>query len=148
MVVEHYLGVVRGEDLSASHVLVLLYVRVHVYHLPISFVSEQQACLATARVHLEVGAVVGGTDSGLPVVVAQICGFGDEFGLALEYGPKILCFQTVSIVDVPRYLLLFAGDLDPQEDDGEPPPVQHFFLPLGQEVEEGVGKSFGSGGCK
>lgn len=92
MIIEHYLGVVRGEYLSTSHVLILLYVWVHVYHLPVSFVSEQQPCLATARVHLEVGTVVGGTDSGLPVVVAQVCGFGDEFGLALEYRSKILCF--------------------------------------------------------
>ena len=54
----------------------------------------------------------------------------------------------MSIVNVPRYLLLFAGNLDPQEDDGEPPPIQHFFLSLGQEVKEGVGKSFGGGGGK
>ena len=70
VVVEHYLGVVRGEYLSPSHILVLLYVWVDVYHLSISFVSEQQTCLATARVHLEVRAVVGGTDSRFPVVVA------------------------------------------------------------------------------
>ena len=54
----------------------------------------------------------------------------------------------MSIVDVSRYLLLFAGNFHPQEDDGEPPPIQHFFLSLGQKVEEGIGKSFGGGGGK
>ena len=143
VVVEHDLGVVWRKDLLPRHVLVQLYVRVHVYHLPIPLVAEEQPRLPAPRVHLEVGTVVGGADSGLPVVVAEVGGLGQQLHLALEDGLEVLGLEAVGVVDVAGNLLLLARHLHPQEDDREPPPVEDFLLALCEEVEEGVGLSRG-----
>lgn len=43
VIVENNLSVVRGVNLLSSHILILLHIRIHIYHLPISLVSEKQA---------------------------------------------------------------------------------------------------------
>lgn len=100
MIVEDDLRVVWGVDFPSGHVLVQFDVGVHVNHLPVAFVSEQQTGFAAARVHLEVGTVVGCADSSLPVVVAQISGFGHESHLPLENRSKILSFESMGVVDI------------------------------------------------
>jgi len=40
----------------------------------------------------------------LPVVVAQVRGLGHEFFLALKIRFEVLCFESVRVVDVARYL--------------------------------------------
>ena len=41
MVIKDNLSVVRGIYLSSGYIFILFYVRVHIYDLPISFVSEK-----------------------------------------------------------------------------------------------------------
>jgi hypothetical protein len=52
------------------------------------------------------------------------------------------------VIDVTGYLLLLAGDLDAEEDDGEPPAVEDLLLPFCEEVEEGIALAVGDGGCE
>lgn len=92
MVVQYNLSVVRRVNLDPFYVLVQLDVRVHVYHLPVALVAEQEPRFAAARVHLEVGTVVGGTNPSLPVVVAKVCWLWHQFHFALEDWLEVLGF--------------------------------------------------------
>lgn len=40
VVVKNYLGVITGENLCPFDILIQLYIRIHVYHLSISLISE------------------------------------------------------------------------------------------------------------
>lgn len=100
MIVQHYLGIVGRKHLSPSHVLILLYVRIHIYHLSVSLVPEKETSFSTACIHFEVWTIVRGTNSCLPVVVAQISWFWDQLGLPFKDWPEIFSFQSMSIVNV------------------------------------------------
>ena len=41
MIVKHNLRIMRRINLSSRYILVLLYVRVHVYHFSVSFIPEE-----------------------------------------------------------------------------------------------------------
>ena len=42
--------------------------------------------------------------------------------------------------------MLFSWDFNSEKDDSQPAPVQDLFFSFGEEVEEGITDSFGSGG--
>ena len=48
MIVEDYLGVVRGKDLSPGHILILFDVGVHVDNFPVPFVPEEETSFSTS----------------------------------------------------------------------------------------------------
>jgi hypothetical protein len=53
----------------------------------------------------------------------------------------------MGVVDVSRNFLFFARNLNSEEDDGEPPSIEHFFFSFGKQIEEGVAFSVRYGGC-
>jgi hypothetical protein len=142
------LRVIWRKHFLSRHVFVELDAGVNVNHLPVPLVAEEQPGLSTARVNLEIGTVVGGAHSRFPVVVAQISRLWQQFHFSLKNGSEIFSLESMRIVDVARNLLLLAWNLHPQEDDGEPPPVEHLFLPFGKQVEEGVVFPIGDGGSQ
>ena len=90
----------RGKDFCSSHILILLYVWIYVYHLSISLIPEKKPGFSTSSVHFEVWTVVGSTHSRFPVIVTQISRLGDQLCLSFENGSEILCFQTVGVVNI------------------------------------------------
>ena len=54
----------------------------------------------------------------------------------------------MSVVNISRYLLFFAWNLNSQKDDGQPSTIEHFFLSLCQKVKKRITDSFRSGGSQ
>lgn len=80
--------------------------RIDANNFPIAFVFEEKA-LDILGNDLIVWCVIRGNHLILPIVKAQIGRFGQELFLAIKIGLKIFRFQTMSVVDIARYLLAF-----------------------------------------
>lgn len=60
-------------DFEPLHIILSrLLFGVDIDDLPVALVAKEQALVSTARIHLEVGTVVGNAHIGAPVVVRQV----------------------------------------------------------------------------
>ena len=100
MIVEHNLGVMRRIYFGSCHIFILLYVWVHIYHFSIPFITEKKTSFSAAWVDFEVRTIIRGANSSFPVVVAEVGRFGNQLSFPFKYRSEVLCFETVSIVDV------------------------------------------------
>lgn len=54
----------------------------------------------------------------------------------------------MSVVDIPRYLLLLARNFNSEKDDSEPSPIKHLFFSLCEQIQERITDAFWGGGSQ
>ena len=130
MVEEDNLGVVAAFDFnSLGSITGWVFVWINVYHLTISFVSEQEASIGVG-IYSEVRRVGQRSSLTLPVVVTQICRMWLESDFILVDRFEILSFKTVSQVYIARHLGLSLHVSD--EDNGCHSSISDVFFSLFQ----------------
>lgn len=92
MIIEHNLRIIRRIDLSPGNIFIKLNVWIYIDDFSITLVSEQETWFTTSSIDLEVGGVVWCTYACLPIVIAEVGGFGDELDFALKDWLEVLGF--------------------------------------------------------